>query len=1068
MKKSLFLLLLFFSFSSTAQVNEDSLWGIWSDESLSTEIRMEALHAIDTDEKGMFRNNAQDTAFYRAQLMYDLAQANDMKKWIGRALLNKGNYHNNKGLFNEAIEFYSQAREVGKNSANKKLIGGSTFNLGLIYLKQGEADKGIAAFSQSIENFEEVGDNFKQAAALDATAMIYQFMKSNPKMALKYLEQSLKIKEELIKTDDNPRARFALDGIKNTIKKIKESFEEIKDTIDLDTYNSVELKKESLGQKDTETSFSPTPATLVKDDLDTYNSKEPKKESLVQKNRETSSSPTTPITLVQDEIDVTYKYLVKSLKTEKEKGNKQSVAEHLTRIGIIHERKNNLDSALHYFTESLKLSEELGDKNNTGTTLGYIGKLNSYQGNFEKALNSLSQGMQIFKEIGNLSEVATLQNITATIYVSQKDYQEALVLYNQNLAYYKSSGNRLSEAGTISNIGNIYRNQDNNEKALVNFEEALKIFKEINYLQGVAGVNLEIGSINFEKGLYDLALKNKARSLTISEKIGYKDGIILAQGGIASIYAAQGRHNKALSYATMALALSKQSGNITQIMGSAEALSTSYKAMGSYQKALEMNELYYQSRDSLQSAENQKAVIQRQVASEYEKQKAIDDAQNGKLIAIETQKKEYQQNLFLAALFAIVLISLLAFFNFKRYKETKRQKAIIEEQKKKVEQSEKYKEQFLANMSHEIRTPMHAISGMVKILERNDHPPSQDVYLDVMKTSSDNLVVILNDVLDLSKIEAGKLDIESIPIYPSDVIKNVMQILKYKVEEKGLSFTSQISEDVPDVVMGDPTRLNQILLNIAGNAIKFTEKGNVNIALEKKEDRLIYSIKDTGVGMAESNLKNIFDAFAQAEGSTSRQYGGTGLGLSISQQLTQLQGGKIWVESQEGVGSTFYVELPLLLAPIDAVGYDLISGEKLNQMAGSLTGIRVLLAEDNNFNQMIAMDDLSYYIKDVKIDIVADGLEAVTKFENGHYDLILMDVQMPNMNGFDATRAIRDLESKKGVKKPISIIAMTASLLKSEINSCYNAGMDNYIPKPYKAEELIGPIYEELKQRHLT
>jgi signal transduction histidine kinase/streptogramin lyase/ActR/RegA family two-component response regulator len=386
----------------------------------------------------------------------------------------------------------------------------------------------------------------------------------------------------------------------------------------------------------------------------------------------------------------------------------------------------------------------------------------------------------------------------------------------------------------------------------------------------------------------------------------------------------------------------------------------------------------------------------------------------------------------------------------------------LEKQKERAEQSEKYKEQFLANMSHEIRTPMHAISGMVKILNRNEHPPSQDIFLNAMHASADNLVVILNDVLDLSKIEAGKLDIENIPISPISVMENVHQILKYKAEEKGLKFNYQVHEELPPLIMGDPTRLNQILINLAGNAIKFTEKGSVDIFLKKENDRLKFSIKDTGIGIPKEKVEKIFGAFEQAKDSTSRYYGGTGLGLSISKQLVELQQGEIWAESEEGKGSTFFVELPLVAAAADATSQDLITAERLKMMTDSLQGIRILLAEDNAFNQMIAQDDLSFYIKNAKIDIVENGALAVEKFKTDNYDLILMDVQMPEMNGFEATRKIRVLEKGKNTRIPI--IAMTASLLKSEIESCRQAGMDNYIPKPYQSEELIGPIFSEMNK----
>ena len=207
----------------------------------------------------------------------------------------------------------------------------------------------------------------------------------------------------------------------------------------------------------------------------------------------------------------------------------------------------------------------------------------------------------------------------------------------------------------------------------------------------------------------------------------------------------------------------------------------------------------------------------------------------------------------------------------------------------------------------------------------------------------------------------------------------------------------------------------------------------------------------------------LFGAFEQAKDSTNRNYGGTGLGLSISKQLVELQHGKIWVESEEGTGSTFYFELPIVATAVDTIDEDLISGDRLKTMAASLKGIRILLAEDNEFNQMIAQDDLSYYIDEVKIEVAGNGALAVEKFKTGEYDLILMDVQMPEMNGFEATQTIRKMEQARGSEKRIPIIAMTASLLKSEIDSCYDAGMNDYIPKPYQPEELIAPLFHGLK-----
>lgn len=403
-----------------------------------------------------------------------------------------------------------------------------------------------------------------------------------------------------------------------------------------------------------------------------------------------------------------------------------------------------------------------------------------------------------------------------------------------------------------------------------------------------------------------------------------------------------------------------------------------------------------------------------------------------------------------------------------RTTELREQKEEAERLKERAERSEQFKEQFLANMSHEIRTPMHAISGMTKILRRNNPPQEQTVFLDAIHKSSDNLLVILNDILDLSKIEAGKLEIESIPINPTEVINEVVDILKFKAEEKGLILEVNIDEQIPEVVISDPTRLNQILINLTGNAIKFTETGKVSINLQIVEkvgtSYLRYAVKDSGIGIPADKLNTIFSTFSQVDDTTTRKYGGTGLGLSITKQLVELQGGTIWAVSEEGQGSIFYLDLPMLVPEEGVDGKTKISEEELAALGQALKGTRILIAEDNPFNIMVAEDDLSFYIPGVLVDTAANGKIAAEMYQQNSYDLILMDIQMPVMNGRDASQKIREWETQ-AQKESIPIIAMTASLLKSEIDLCLKAGMNNYIPKPYNIEELIGTIHQEAPQK---
>ncbi|MBK9174812.1 MAG: response regulator [Flavobacteriales bacterium] len=377
--------------------------------------------------------------------------------------------------------------------------------------------------------------------------------------------------------------------------------------------------------------------------------------------------------------------------------------------------------------------------------------------------------------------------------------------------------------------------------------------------------------------------------------------------------------------------------------------------------------------------------------------------------------------------------------------------------KERAEHSEKIKQQFLANMSHEIRTPMNAIMGMTGTLRRRTHPPEQDKYLDAIAQSSENLLVIINDILDLSKIEAGKITLENAAFDPRAVITHVRDMLQVKADEKGLRCEVEFEPDIPATLVGDPTRLQQVLLNLLGNAIKFTERGSVSIHARPGPHgpegsgafRLAVDVIDTGIGIAKEKQKAIFKEFDQAYSDTTRKYGGTGLGLTISKHLVEMQGGSIALTSEPGQGSTFTVEIPY------AIGEGTVGPERVVNDAPLMEGLRILLAEDNAFNAMVAMDELADAIRGVHVDHAMNGKVALAMATKGTYDLILMDVQMPEMNGYDATRAIRRLN---GARAHVPIIAMTANVMEGEVKLGQQAGMDGFVPKPFKREELIQAI----------
>lgn len=388
-----------------------------------------------------------------------------------------------------------------------------------------------------------------------------------------------------------------------------------------------------------------------------------------------------------------------------------------------------------------------------------------------------------------------------------------------------------------------------------------------------------------------------------------------------------------------------------------------------------------------------------------------------------------------------------------------------------AEQSEKFKEKFLANMSHEIRTPINAVTGMTRLLLEKSPRNDQLRYLESIRNASDSLLVIINDILDLSKIEAGKVELEKIDFTLADVIRNVKEIIQLKAEEKGLSLNESLPPSVKTVLIGDPSRLSQILVNLVGNAVKFTENGNVTIGviaevpsdmddgISDNEVMVVqFSITDTGIGMTQEQQHRLFKEYSQASAEINRKYGGTGLGLSISRQLVQIMGGNIVVNSAPGLGSTFSFQLKF---PISK-NKTLVSREKSlsAEMIQQLKGIKVLIADDNEYNRIIARETLQLKLEEVSIHEAIDGEAALELIKLNNYDVILMDLIMPKVDGLEATRIIRT--ELKGIKSQIRIIALTASVIKSEIDKCFAAGMNGFIPKPFKPYELIGAIHAAL------
>ena len=377
--------------------------------------------------------------------------------------------------------------------------------------------------------------------------------------------------------------------------------------------------------------------------------------------------------------------------------------------------------------------------------------------------------------------------------------------------------------------------------------------------------------------------------------------------------------------------------------------------------------------------------------------------------------------------------------------------SIAEEAKLKAEDAVRSKQQFLSNMSHEIRTPMNAILGFTKVILKTELTTKQREYLSAIKISGDTLIVLINDVLDLAKVDAGKMEFAQSPFKLASSLGVVLHLFETKIQEKNLELIKEFDDQIPEVLLGDAVRLHQMLINLVSNAVKFTSKGKITISVRLlKEDKqsvsIQFSLSDTGIGIGKDKQELIFENFQQASNSTSKVYGGTGLGLAIVKQLVEAQGGVIIVESKLKVGTTFSFTLDFMKTNQKAKPE--IEYSKLDETNKSF---KVLVAEDIPLNQLLMrtlLDDFGF-----ECDIAANGKIAIDKLQNKNYDIILMDLQMPEMNGFEATVYIRNVMNLK-----IPILALTADVTTADLEKCKAVGMNDYLAKPVDERILYSKI----------
>ncbi len=753
-------------------------------------------------------------------------------------------------------------------------------------------------------------------------------------------------------------------------------------------------------------------------------------------------------------------------------------------LGVYFQNITAYDSSLAYTNLALEAALKLNDNNRLA--LIYINRATmlTITARYEAAFADLMQAIKLSEAEKNKDRLARASITMSQLYMYQENWTAALPWTEKALALQTELGNEQQIGVCKLNLGGIYLKLGDKDAAETTLLDALRIAEHNSDFEGIANTAISLSEVYHETGNRPLAISYLNKSVAASAQIGNMNLLSTASYNLGNLYFETGDHKRALQ--SFSAGLESVKGIKEQEyeqLNCLEGIARAQSAAGDYKSAYAALAQAMLLKDSVNQRLQNRKLLELQAQFETEqKDKAIVLLNKDKLLQAEEVRRQRElKNIFIAGALLLLLIAALLWNRFVIKQRSARELAakniLIEQARQRAEKSEQFKSQFLANMSHEIRTPMNAVIGMTNLLLDEPQDEKNRHYLSVIKHASENLLVIINDILDLSKLEAGRMVAEKIPFVLQEMVTSVRDTLQLKADEKGLLFSTAIAGDVPPVLLGDPSRLSQVLLNLAGNAIKFTEAGSVTITIERPEKNaapvsgsgvvaLRFSVTDTGIGIEPEKRLKIFESFTQANTTDTRRYGGTGLGLTISKNLVEILGGKLELESEPGAGSVF--SFVLHMEPASDAQLHSFQHPQEGYSADDLFGLKILLAEDNEHNQMVAVDTLKKMIPEVEIKVVNNGKEVLgllrkyqaenetTPEKPAFFDLILMDIQMPEMNGYETTEIIRSAFPPPLAQVPI--IALTASVIRSDLKKCLEAGMNSYVAKPFRKEELLQEI----------
>lgn len=717
---------------------------------------------------------------------------------------------------------------------------------------------------------------------------------------------------------------------------------------------------------------------------------------------------------------------------------------------ILEIRTEDVERGLRLAEELMQRAKAINYQLGIGNAFNHKGACYWINGEYEDGLDELAEAYSIAREINNKTLEAKALNNYGRIYRELGDISNALVHFEEALEINETLDNVINQSINLTNIANLYLDLSDYDSALEYALKCLPIFESEQDVTRLTSIYNTLGNVYYKKEMYQEALGYFQKMQLLADENSPSKA--LANSGLGKVYFKLDDYEKAAHYLNISLSQSRGTKNfeveiitLYYLAYLHENQNLYQKALGLYKEALDLANEFLRKQDLVSIHERLSILYDtlNDVPKAYEHLKAYE----------KLKEKIFHQNT----------------FDKMRNLQIKNKIEVAKKEKEVAERTAMLKQQFMANMSHEIRTPMNAIVGITRLLIDKGPSPEQLKYLNVIQQSADDLLIIINDILDLSKIEANKIHIESIDFSLRKLLQGTQEMMQLKAREKFLAFDVHIDDRIPDRLVGDPTRLNQILINLIGNAVKFTEKGGVkvNVNLYKENGHKValrFDISDTGIGISKQYINTIFDSFTQAGSDTARKYGGTGLGLTISKQLVDLMHGRIEVDSQLGHGATFSVTIPFAVSKEQT---SIREGEhNMDALKEQLSGAQVLLVEDNEFNRLVAVETLRSLVPDIRIDIAENGEKAIAQLEVKDFDMILMDIQMPVMDGITTTRYIRN--KMDAPKRHTKIVAMTANVLQDDVKQYFEIGMDAYISKPFQTEDLLLTMSQQLGAKAAT